>query len=390
MRIAHVIEWLTALGGGPTSVLATLARTQAAAGHQVTVIPGRRMPEPLVLHAGQDDPIVVRPGATPRHLWWYSGPAAREIREQIAGHDIVHIHATWRYHFLAAATYAAQLGIPYVVSPHGNLDHYCLQQRKTLKWIYFQLIDRKRINAAAAIHCCSQMELREIDQLSVKSRMFVIPNPVEEKLFTNPPDHAALQRMVPQLQRGQHLISFLGRFNTIKRPEVIVRAFRQIAHKYPDWVVVLAGPHESAALTAQLSQEIQAAGLGNRILMPGTISGQAKAALLSRTDIYVQASIHENFCVSVAEAMRFAVSCIVAKEVALADEIESAQAGMVYDGSPADLARCLEKLILDPAARRQFGENGARVAVEFRPTEIQHRFDVEYERCIEQYAQLQH
>ncbi len=87
--------------------------------------------------------------------------------------------------------------------------------------------------------------------------------------------------------------------------------------------------------------------------------------------------------------MRFAVSCIVAKEVALADEIESAQAGMVYDGSPADLARCLAKLMLDPVARRQFGENGARVAVQFRPTEIQHRFDVEYERCIEQHAQLQ-
>ncbi len=245
MRIAHVIEWLTALGGGPTSVLATLAhpgcggpsgyrhsRSSYARAFGSACGPGRP-------HRGS-------PGATPRHLWWYSGPAAREIREQIAGHDIVHIHATWRYHFLAAATYAAQLGIPYVVSPHGNLDHYCLQQRKTLKWIYFQLIDRRRINAAAAIHCCSQMELREIVDYRLNRDMFVIPNPVEEKLYTDPSDHEAAARRFPSCSLASTRFRFWADLTRSNAPKLSCVLFAKLRTSFPTglwfWLVLMKAP----------------------------------------------------------------------------------------------------------------------------------------------------
>src|SRR5262249_14364813 len=148
----------------------------------------------------------------------------------------------------------------------------------------------------------------------------------------------------PQLGPEQRIILFLGRFHPIKRLEVLVDAFQKVAQQFPDWVMVLAGPHEDLALTARLMQSVQQAGLGGRVLMPGMISGQAKAALLRGTGIYVQASVHENFCVSVAEAMRFGIPCIVSKEVALADEIESAQAGLVCEGTAAAFSDGLTKL----------------------------------------------
>ncbi len=323
MRIAHVIAGLTTLVGGPTAVLASLARIQAAAGHQVTVIPAAQSPEPHALNSGMDDPIVVRPAVSQHHLRWYSRAVAREIYEQIRGHDIVHIHSTWRYHLLAAARAAKSHGIPYVISPHGNLDRYCFGQRQYLKWPYFMLLERQFMNSAAAIHCCSQMELRDVQKLPIKSRKFVIPNPVADDLLHDIPEPDALDLKIPQLRRNQQVISYLGRFHPIKRLDVLVAAFQKIADKHADWVLVLAGPHEDRALADRLAHEVQAAGLTNRIFMPGMIGGPAKAALLRRSAIYVQASIHENFCVSVAEAMGFGVPCIVSNEVALADEIKS-------------------------------------------------------------------
>jgi glycosyltransferase involved in cell wall biosynthesis len=382
MRIAHVIEWLTTLGGGPPSVLGSLARIQAAAGYEVTVVAAMKSPPPHVLAPGENELIAVRPGVARHHVRWYSRAVAHEIREQIRGNDIVHIHATWRYHFWAAASAAKSYGIPYVISPHGNLDHFSLTRRKYVKWPYFMLFDRRMMNHAAAIHCCSRMEMRDICQLPIVSRKFVIPNPVEDELFQQPPDDDALQRQLPQLRQDQKVISFLGRFNTIKRLDVLVAAFQKVANQHPQWVLVLAGPHEDSALVNRLAHDVQSAGLGHRVFMPGMIHGQAKAALLRRSEIYVQASIHENFCVSVAEAMRFGVPCIVSQEVALADEVASAGAGLVCRGTAPEFAASLDQLMSDAALRSQCGQCGLQVAEQFRPQEVVRRLTAEYEKCL--------
>jgi glycosyltransferase involved in cell wall biosynthesis len=383
MRIAHVIYWLSALGGGPTSVVASLARAQTAAGHKVTVLPASRSIGPQVLAPGEYDGLSVLQSPVEHHLRWYNRTVLNEMRRQIRGHDIVHIHANWRYHMLAAAQVASEYRIPFVVSPHGNLDAYSYRQKRYFKLPYFTIFERKWLNQAAAIHCCSEMELKEVSAWPIKARKIVVPNPVEDRLLKQPPDFGALNSQIPQLRDSHKVISFLARFNLVKRPEILVAAFQKLAAEFPDWVLILAGPHEDPQLTSRLVKDVQTTGLSERVLMPGMIANAAKAALLRRSAIYVQSSIHENFCVSVAEAMCFGVPCVVTGEVALADEIKSAQAGFVCEGTPDSFARALRRLITDENLRKQCGANGASVAPKFAPEEVERQFTVEYQQCID-------
>lgn len=383
MRIAHVIYWLSALGGGPTSVVASLARAQTAAGHKVTVLPATQSDGPQVLSPGEYDGLSVLQSPVEHHLWWYNRAVLNKLRQRIRGHDIVHIHANWRYHMLAAAQCAAAYRIPFIVSPHGNLDAYCYRQKRYFKLPYFTLFEHKWFNQAAAIHCCSEMELKEVSAWPIEARNFVVPNPVEDRLLKQPPDFEALNRQVPQLRDNHKVISFLARFNPVKRPEILVAAYQKLAAEFPDWILILAGPHEDPQLTSRLVQGVQRAGLSERVLMPGMIANAAKAALLRRSAIYVQSSIHENFCVSVAEAMCFGVPCVVTGEVALADEIKAAQAGFVCEGTADSFAQALRRLMTDENLRRQYGANGASVAPKFLPAEVEKQFTAEYQQCID-------
>jgi glycosyltransferase involved in cell wall biosynthesis len=195
-----------------------------------------------------------------------------------------------------------------------------------------------------------------------------------------------LERLVPELKLGRKVILSLGRIHPIKQLEVIVGGFAELATEFPDWMVVFAGHHEDAAYAKQLQQRILDLGLVGRVVLPGPVYGGAKAALLRRTTIYAQASAHENFCVSVAEAFLFKIPCVIAHTVALAADAEEVGCGLACDGDQVQFAAQFRRLMSDPELRKSIGENGPRAAERYYPDAVQKKFAEEYRRCIDEHG----
>lgn len=382
MRILHVIIALAEVIGGPPRALANLARAQARRGDDVAVLPCADVPGMPTIPPGREGNLLVREAPRSRHLFWYSPQVHHALREAARDREIVHIHGTWRYHLLGAASVAREFGIPYIVRPAGNLGEACRGHKSFIKRPYFELFERRVINRAAAIHCTSDKERREVAPLRLKTRPFIVPQPVATDLLELTPDDAELAKLCPKLRPEQHALTYLGRISHLKRLDLLVDAFLRVWKEYSDWHLIIAGPHEDQNIVSDLRRRIYQARADERVSLPGMVSGAAKAALLRRTRIFAQPSRHENFGISVAEALLFGAPCVLSNGVALAEDVAAAGAGIVCSQYPVSFAFGLRRMLADADLRRKCATAALGMAHEYWPERVAERLNVEYLTCL--------
>ncbi|HMQ14785.1 MAG TPA: glycosyltransferase [Phycisphaerae bacterium] len=383
MKILHVIYGLPVNFGGPTEGLANLARAQAQRGDDVTVLPCRFTSGPQTLPAGRDDRLHVLEPVTHGRLLWYDARVRRRVRELARGCDIVHIHGTWRYHLLAAAAAADEYGIPYVIRPAGNLGVVSRSGKGLRKWLYLRLVERRPFERAAAVHCTSLKEQRELDGLPLRvRRCFIVPQPVSAPPSDTRHDASALGELCPAIEPADQVLLYLGRICAVKNLPIVLEAFLNLQRDFERWHLVLAGYHEDVRLVERLKQRAAQTSAARRVWLPGLVRGAAKTACLARADLFAQASKHENFGLSVAEALQFGVPCVASDGVALAADVQQHGAGLMCPPTVADFTANLRTLMADEAYRHQCAAAARRLAERFAPAAVAEALDREYRACL--------
>ncbi len=346
MRILHVVPtYLPAVRyGGPIHSVHGLCRALTRAGHEVSVMTTSvdgdgDSPVPLETPVNLDG-VTVRyyPSRVLRRLY-FSPPMARALTDGVRSADVVHLHSVFLWPTLAAARAARSAGVPYVLSPRGMLVRELIERRSAwVKRAWITLFERRNIEAAAAVHCTSELERRELLTLGLEPRAtFVAPNGVE------------VASTLPAVTRTDTIL-YLGRINWKKGLERLIEAMRDV----PRARLVIAGNDEEG-LTPRLRAVADAAGVTSRVEFVGYVEGEAKRALLDRAAVFVLPSVSENFGNSALEAMARGCPVVVTKGVGLAAAVETSGAGVVADGAPAALAHAIRSLMDDPARRAAAG-----------------------------------
>lgn len=149
------------------------------------------------------------------------------------------------------------------------------------------------------------------------------------------------------------LVLSIGSLIPRKRHDVLVDALAAIADR--PWRARIIG---SAALdpgcAATLAVRIEAAGLGDRIALVGTVADTRSA--LAAADLFVLASEYEGYGMAFAEALSQGVPAVACRTGAIADLVPEAAGVLVPPGDAAALAAALAALLDDPARRRRAAE----------------------------------
>ncbi len=355
MRILHVIPDVAPSSGGPPSAVLGMAEAQSKAGHLVAIAAtdfGR--PELPSLNG-----IEIRLYPCDFARWRWSHKLKRGLIPHIKNADIVHIHTMWNFPVLAAASLCTALDKPYVLRPCGMLDPWSLSQRRWRKRLHLLCFGNEIIRKAAAIHFTSEQERTNSILSTGVRRPFVCPLGVSYDDDAKLPDPAAFRKRFPEL--GQDLlILFLGRLHYKKQPAVLVRAFQKVAVKNPHVRLILAGSGNEN-FVQKLRNLVNDLGLKNRVLFTGMLSGLAKQEALAAADLFVLPSLHENFGISVVEAMAAGCPVIVSDQVNIARDIIRARAGIVCPAKASEIADAISKLIHDEELHKRMGENGRRL-----------------------------
>jgi glycosyltransferase involved in cell wall biosynthesis len=254
----------------------------------------------------------------------YSSGLASWLRAHVAEFDVVHIHGVLSHVCLSAASACMQGRVPFVLRPLGTLAPWSLRQKALRKRVMLALGARRTILEAGAIHCTSQEERRGIELAFPGANAVVIPLGVDDELLAAPAVSSA------ERDRDRYVLT-ISRIHPKKNLEALIRAFVDVAARQPDpWRLVIAGAGEPRYVEA-LQQFTGQIGAHGRVSFSGWVEGVRKQELLQRASVFALASLHENFGVSVLEALASGVPALISTQVDLADAVRQAGAGWVVD-----------------------------------------------------------
>jgi glycosyltransferase involved in cell wall biosynthesis/SAM-dependent methyltransferase len=366
LRILHVIGWLAPRYGGPAVVLPDLCVALATRGHDIEIVTTNvdgddRLPVPLGQPVAWAESIATFHALSAPTRYLTSWSMLADLRRRVAGFDIVHIHALYRFHGVAAAAVARRRGVPYVIQAHGSLDPWHRARRRRAKDVYHTLVEDSIIRGASAVVCTSDREARAIRELGYSVPLWLIPNGI---------DAAALRVLASadafpssRVAAGDRVVTFLGRISAKKGVPFLVEAFARTATQFPTARLIIAGPDDEG-IGRGLAAVIADGGFSNRVSFVGPVTGEAKRALLQRSDVFVLPSADESFGVAVAEAMAVGCPVVVSPEVAIEDVVRGSGAGLVVERDPAAIANAIATILSEPTRATAMGEAGRRAVDE--------------------------
>jgi len=135
-----------------------------------------------------------------------------------------------------------------------------------------------------------------------------------------------------------------------------LRAVSMVIHQLPDfhinYHIIGDGPEKEF-----LQVEAVRLGIQSNVIFHGWQSQDEVNKLVFSADIYLLLSIEEGFNNSVLQAQNLGIPCVVSNTGGLPENVEDGVTGLVIPRYDADAAaKALQKLIQEPALRKQMGE----------------------------------
>jgi len=263
--------------------------------------------------------------------------------------DIVHLHGVWQYGSVAVLRWARRFRRPYIISPHGMVEPWAMQQSRIKKRVAWWLFQRRCLENAACLRATSIMEAQSIRQAGLDNAIAVVPNGV----------------VVPSLKpegrsqnKKERTALFLSRIHPKKGLINLVKAWHAV--QPVGWRLLVVGPDECGHL-ADVRKVVGAVGLEYKITFQGEVMGEAKLHCYRDAEIFLLPSFSENFGLVIAEALSCGVPVITTRATPW-EELETHRCGWWIDTGIEPLVVALrEATALSRAELSEMGQRGRQL-----------------------------
>jgi len=263
----------------------------------------------------------------------FSSHLNRWLPGNLRNFDIIHVHALFSYPSTVAMMHARRARIPYLLRTIGQLSPWSLAQSKLRKQLMLKLVERRNLDTASLLHFTTTRERDECFAAFGQSfPSLVLPLGVR------------LPSLFPatKSKRDGLRLLFLSRLHPKKQLEVLLKGLALFQSDFPQaiWQLDIAGAGEPAYLASLQKLAVQL-NLSQRCRWLGHVQGDAKISLLQQADWFLLPSAAENFGIAVVEALAAGTPVIVSPQVAVAELIVAAGAGLVCPSDPASICKIL-------------------------------------------------
>lgn len=248
-----------------------------------------------------------------------------------------------------AGDVCARLGIPLHVYFFG------LDASKQLRDATTRRRYRRLWGQAASVICVSRFLADRLVEAGCPERLIaVIPCGVD------------IARYPPGAPEPGRIVA-IGRFVAKKAPHLTVRAFAQVAARFPEARLDLVG---DGPLRPAVEAAIAETGMGGRVTLHGALSHAECGALMRRAALFAQHSVTapdgdtEGFPVAIAEAMATALPVVSTRHSGIPEGVVEGETGLlVEEGDVAAMAAAFGTLLGDPDRARRMGAAGRARAI---------------------------
>lgn len=355
-HVLHVTSWLSRAGGGIPPVIWSLTREMQALGIECHV-------------AGLQDQWNGKdiPDSIPTTTAAVIGPLAmgysRELNNQLSNltqsgtaGTAIHTHGLWMYPGVVARSQARRTGCPLVISPHGMLEPWALQNSRWKKRVVSLCFENKNLKSADCLHALCSAEAENFRRFGLKNPIAVIPNGIGQDDLRSPTSADGIDEEFPQMKERQRIL-FLSRLHPKKGLENLLQAWRQLAPEFSNWCLIIAGSGDPA-YELNLKTFVVDSGLDRNVLFLGAIYGEAKKRVLAAADVFVLPSYSEGFSMAVLEAAAAGLPVLLTSECNFPELTKAGAAVEVSPEARAVAAGLRQILELSTAERKAMGQRG--------------------------------
>jgi glycosyltransferase involved in cell wall biosynthesis len=265
--------------------------------------------------------------------------------------DLVHAQVAYPDGW-AAARLAAEMGLPLVLTLHGQELQKIVRWGEKLKKMVLATLAQSR---GAVVPSPKMRALAESYGVN-PGKLHLVPNGLD------PLPPGVLPREVGERIAGKKVLLSVGRLEREKGFQHNIQALALLAAKHPDLVYVLVG---EGAFRRDLEELAQSLELGDRVIFAGYQPRERVGAYYANSHLFSMPSRDESFGIVYLEAMAAGLPLIGARGEGAAPLIEESGAGrLVSFGAVQDLADNISAL-LDPALGAVMGDKGRKAAAEF-------------------------
>jgi glycosyltransferase involved in cell wall biosynthesis len=357
LSIVHFFPRIRREEGGVVQAILDLCQLMVQAGHHVT----------LATCDGPDLPAAWRePGSNPhavildRSLWIASRLSAKglaQFQSLIRSANVVHLHTPWELSNLQVARLLRHEGVPYIVTVHGMLDDYCMEQKSLKKRTFLALGGRKLFSGATTVHFTAAAEKEQATRwIPGNYKSVVQACAIDFAPYETLPGIGSALASFPKLKSDSCKILFLSRLHPKKGVERLIEAVAILCQENKNLQLLIAGPGEEA-YTQQLKELAQTSGISEITHFLGMVRGDVKLSLYELADVFVLPTHQENFGLVLPEALACGTPVVTTRGTDIWRELAEAGAKIV-DNEPRTLAAAIADLLTDEAKRTQLGRQG--------------------------------
>jgi poly(glycerol-phosphate) alpha-glucosyltransferase len=241
--VFQLTSWLSGAGGGIPPVIRALA-AEYRQRQMDCVVAGLADPTGALPAFPADWPVLAGRIAGPA-AFGYSPELARQMRERVQKDSVIHVHGLWMYPGWLARKLCAETGAARIVSPHGMLEPWALQNSRWKKRLAARAFENQNLRTASCLHALCATEAENFRHYGLKNPIAIIPNGIdlpesrEQKVESrNPPWQG-------HIEPGRKVLLFLSRIHPKKGLVNLLRAWSSILHSQPSildsWCLAVAG-----------------------------------------------------------------------------------------------------------------------------------------------------
>lgn len=345
--------------GGPPAAVRSLAENLARRGHDISVVTSNNGLRTRTVKDGDVQATYLARVARYRSSFTVNPGIFPYVSRNLKSFDVVHIYGINDSLGWIVGSYCRKWDIPYVVEPLGMYRPSNRSLRK--KKVYRQFAAQPLLRAAKAVIATSYIERDELlDEGIPREKILVRRNGIDVSEFQQLPPSGSFRRRLG-MDETELLTLFLGRLNPIKRVDLLIRAFAEMAP--PRGKLAVVGPDEEGQrrLLARLVRSLH---VSHDVVFVGPLYGGERLSALVDADLFVLPSERESFGTSAAEAIAAGTPVIVTERCGIAPYLANG-GGLVVGMDLRSMTSALASVLHDSAFRASLTRRAEDLAGEF-------------------------
>ena len=224
------------------------------------------------------------------------GFSYKSLKAFIKDYDVIHLMNHWSPLNVIVFLLAKRLKKPYVVCPAGALPIY--GRSKLVKKLYNKIIGTKIVQDANAHIAIAINEIEHFERYGIgKDKLTVIPNGISPEEFVSTDDKEFRKKYG---LTSDPIIMFIGRLNSIKGPDLLLKAFCDAGKSFKNSQLVFAGP--DGGMLKKLKAIAEEKGISDKVHFIGYINSDNKSNAYHAASLIVIPSRQEAMSIVVLEA----------------------------------------------------------------------------------------